>query len=136
MNPGRATRKPRPSTTVRPLFGARQNPLGARQAPPGRTSAPLLDARRPAPAFDARRPALAFGVRRPASGIRHSAPTARPPPSGAAHRSLNRPLIHSSVGGISRRQVLKLCPPLSRMIDEILVVPVAFASPMNFCVAL
>ena len=29
-----------------------------------------------------------------------------------------RPLIHISIGGISRRHVLKLWPPLSRMIEE------------------
>ncbi len=51
-------------------------------------------------------------------------------------RPSRRSLIHSSVAGISRRQVLKLCPPLSRMIDEIRVSPVSFTRSMNFSVSL
>jgi hypothetical protein len=38
-----------------------------------------------------------------------------------AQCATSRSLIHCSIGGISRRQVLKLWPPLGRMIDEILV---------------
>ncbi|CAM5377069.1 hypothetical protein STENM327S_05088 [Streptomyces tendae] len=52
----------------------------------------------------------------------------RPPPS--------RSSSHRSVAGISRRQVLKLCPPLSRMIDEIRVGFLRFTSSMNFSVSL
>lgn len=56
--------------------------------------------------------------------------------TGRLHRSLNRPLIHCNVAGISRRHVLKLCPPLSRMIDEIRVGRISFTCSMNFNVAL
>lgn len=56
--------------------------------------------------------------------------------TGRLHRSLNRPLIHCNVAGISRRHVLKLCPPLSRMIDEIRVGRISFTCSMNFSVAL
>ena len=46
-----------------------------------------------------------------------------------------RALIHCSVGGISRRQVLKLWPPLSRTIDEIRVGRVPSPRSMNLSVS-
>ncbi len=55
--------------------------------------------------------------------------------AGPGQRSLSRPLIHCSVAGISRRQVLKLWPPLSRMIDEIRVSPLDFTRSMKSSVA-
>lgn len=117
-----------------------------RNSPPGRFRTDPPEAPRaaragalpgPPRAVPGRRAAFAAPVVRtsaPHSGATLTPfPCAATAPSGAvpAHPLVKRLLIHSSVAGISRRQVLKLCPPLSRMIDEIRVRPVPFTRSMN-----